>query len=125
MCLAVSPFGASVQYFHRDVLMRETRRPRDLARYISPYSGKPHRMVVQAAPNTHPAGAWRRVTVKGNAATLLKVASWAVGFREGRILPEDVPLIIGKSILVLPAILFLVAYPVSAMFWFRILSFSH
>jgi hypothetical protein len=82
-------------------------------------------MVVQAAPNTQEAGAWRRVKVKGNAATLLKVASWAVGFREGRIPLEDVPLIIGKSILVLPAILFLVAYPVSVMFWFRIPYLSH
>ena len=84
-------------------------------------------MVVQAAdgPNAQSARAWRRVKVKGDAATLLKVASWAVGSREGRISIEDVALIIGKSILVLSAILFLVAYPVSAMFWFRILSFSH
>jgi hypothetical protein len=113
------------QYFDPDVLKRITHEPRDLDCYISQRSGKLFRMIVQAAPNTHLAGAWRSVKVKGNAATLLKVASWAVGYREGRIHIEDTPLIIGKSILILPAILFLVAHPVSAMFRFRILYFSH
>lgn len=98
-------------YFHRDILNRQTWRPRDLLRYISPFYGKPYHMIVQAAPgpNTHPQGEWRRRRVSGNAPTLLRVSSWAIGNQLES--AEDFALAIGRSILVLPIIIFVVAYP--------------
>jgi len=105
------PIAPVPQHFHRDVLKRETYRPRDLARYISPTYGKPSHLLVQAASgsNTLPPGEWRRRKVTGNAPWLLQVASWAIGLEDDRL--DNIPLIIGKSILVMPAIVFLVAYP--------------
>ena len=98
-------------HFHRDVLNRETWRSRDLLRYISPFYGKPFHMIVQAAPgpNTQPQGEWRRRRVGGNAPTLLRVSSWAIGNQLES--AEDFALAAGRSILVLPIIIFIVAYP--------------
>ncbi|KAL2074862.1 hypothetical protein VTL71DRAFT_8641 [Oculimacula yallundae] len=106
------PLAPAPQHFHRDVLKRETYRPRDLARYISPTFGKTYHMLVQAAagPNLQPPGEWRRRPVEGNAPTLLRVATWAIGMRDGEV--ENIAIAIGKSILVLPAILFLVCWPI-------------
>ncbi|KAG4423236.1 hypothetical protein IFR04_003602 [Cadophora malorum] len=106
------PLAPAPQHFHRDVLKRETYRPRDLARYISPTFGKPYHMLVQAAPgpNLQPPGEWRRRSVGGNAPTLLRVATWAIKMRDDEI--ENIALAIGKSILVVPVILFLVAWPI-------------
>ncbi|KAH8587656.1 hypothetical protein B0O99DRAFT_601419 [Bisporella sp. PMI_857] len=106
------PFAPAPQHFHRDVLNRKTYRPRDLARYISPTFGKSYRMLVQAAagPNTQPPGNWRRREVEGNAPTLLRISTWAVSLHDDRF--ESISLAIGKSILILPAMLFLVAYPI-------------
>jgi hypothetical protein len=68
-------------------------------------------MLVQAAsgPNALPPREWRRCEVKGNAPHLLRIASWALGPEEDR--RDNIPLIIGKSILVVPVIMFLVAFP--------------
>ncbi|QSZ34967.1 hypothetical protein DSL72_007829 [Monilinia vaccinii-corymbosi] len=98
-------------YFHRDILNRQTWRPRDLLRYISPFYGKPYHMIVQAAsgPNTQPQGEWRRRRVSGNAPLLLRVSSWAIGNQVES--AEDFALAFGRSILVLPIITFVVAYP--------------
>ncbi|KAH6719650.1 hypothetical protein BKA61DRAFT_640269 [Leptodontidium sp. MPI-SDFR-AT-0119] len=106
------PLAPAPQHFHRDVLKRETYRPRDLARYISPTFGKTYRMLVQAAsgPNLQPPGEWRRRRVGGNAPTLLRVATWAIAMRDGEI--ENIAVAIGKSIIVFPAILFLVSWPI-------------
>jgi hypothetical protein len=97
--------------YHRDAMHRETWRPTDLLRYISPTYGKPYHMIVQAAngPNLLPAREWRRREVGGNAPTLLKLSSWAIGRNDGSV--ESIALIIGRSILVLPVIVFLVSYP--------------
>lgn len=105
------PLAPAPQHFHRDVLKRVTYRPRDLARYISPTNGKSHHMLVQAAvcPNLQPPGEWRRRRVGGDAPTLLRVATWAIGMQDGEI--ENIAFAIGRSILVVPAILFLVAWP--------------
>ena len=64
-------------------------------------------MLVQAAPgpNLQPPGEWRRRSVGGNAPTLLRVATWAIKMRDDEI--ENIALAIGKSILVVPVILFL------------------
>ena len=69
-------------------------------------------MLVQAAPgpNLQPPGEWRRRSVGGNAPTLLRVATWAIKMRDDEI--ENIALAIGKSILVVPVILFLVAWPI-------------
>jgi hypothetical protein len=69
-------------------------------------------MLVQAAsgPNLQPPGEWRRRAVGGNAPTLLRVATWAIAMRDGEI--ENIAIAIGKSILVFPAILFIVAWPI-------------
>lgn len=105
------PLGPVPTHFHRDILNRETWRPRDLLRYISPSYGKPHHMIVQAAsgPNTQPQGEWRRRPVGGNAPTLMRVSTWAIGNRLET--AEDYALAIGRSILVLPIIMFIVLYP--------------
>ncbi|KAI9049987.1 hypothetical protein LZ554_006132 [Drepanopeziza brunnea f. sp. 'monogermtubi'] len=111
----IGPLAPAEQYFHRDVLKRETYRPRDLARYISPTFGKPYRMLVQAAdgPNTQPPGEWRRRSVGGNAPTLLRVACWAIRMGTNNDKIENIALAVGKSILVVPAVLFLVSWPLS------------
>ncbi|TAQ89735.1 hypothetical protein B7494_g1924 [Chlorociboria aeruginascens] len=100
------------QHFHRDVLKRETWRPKDLDRYISPHYGKPYHLLVQAAPDAQPQGEWRRRAVGGNAPTLLKVSTWAIGQRTDTI--DNIALAVGRSILVAPIILFLVAYPMGS-----------
>lgn len=94
------PFDPQPLYFHRDVIQRVTWRPQDLLRYISPTYGKPFRMLVQASnsPDVQPAGNWRRRAVTGNAPLLMMVSSWALGRRGDQI--DNIPLIIGKSILV-------------------------
>lgn len=70
-------------------------------------------MIVQAAdgPNLLPAREWRRRKVGGNPPTLLRVSSWAIGENDGSI--ESIALIIGRSILVLPVIAFIVSWPMS------------
>lgn len=102
-------------HFHRDILNRQTWRPRDLLRYVSPSYGKPFRMLVQAAsgPNTQPQGEWRRRRVDGNAPTLLKVSSWAIGNRLES--AEDYALAIGRSILVVPIIMFVVIWGIVSL----------
>jgi hypothetical protein len=102
------------------VLKRETYRPKDLARYISPTYGKPFHMLVQAAPNAQAPGEWRRRAVGGNSPTLLRLACWAIGDKDEYRF-EDVALMVGKSILVMPVILFLVAYPVSNEYCYMLL----
>jgi hypothetical protein len=97
------------QFFHRDVLKRETYRPKDLLRYISPTYGKPYHILVQAAPNAQPPGEWRRRAVTGNSPWLLTVSAWAIGLKDDGI--DNIALLVGKSILVVPVIMFLVAYP--------------
>lgn len=98
-------------HFHRDVLNRQTWRPRDLLRYISPTYGKPYHMIVQAAPgpNTQPQGEWRRRRVEGSAPTLMRVSTWAIGNHLES--AEDFALAAGRSILVLPIIMFIVYLP--------------
>ncbi|PQE32756.1 3-hydroxyisobutyrate dehydrogenase protein [Rutstroemia sp. NJR-2017a WRK4] len=97
--------------YHRDALHRETWRPSVLLRYISPTYCKPYHMIVQAAhgPNLLPAREWRRREVGGNAPTLLRVSAWAIGKDDRSV--EGIALIVGRSILVLPIIMFIVAYP--------------
>ena len=105
-----APFPLLPLYFHRDLLQRETWRPNDLLRYISPTYGKPSHILVQAShSDIQPPGAWRRRRVAGNAPVLMKLASWAIGYRSDRI--DNIALVLAKSILVSPIILFVVAYP--------------
>ncbi len=69
-------------------------------------------MLVQAAsgPNTQPPGEWRRRAVGGNAPTLLRVSTWAMSMHDDQI--DNILLAVGKSILVVPVILFIVAWPI-------------
>jgi hypothetical protein len=80
---ASDPSGlpAAEKIRHRDALGRITEETKDLARYISPTYGKPFRLCVQAAPQAYagPQGEWRRVSLKGNGPTLLRLCVWAVG----------------------------------------------
>ncbi|CCD54129.1 hypothetical protein BofuT4_P128290.1 [Botrytis cinerea T4] len=101
------PLDPVPTHFHRDVLNRETWRPRDLLRYISPSYGKPYHMLVQAAssPDIQPQGEWRRRRVGGNAPTLLRVSSWAIGNELDS--AQNIALAVGRSILVLPIIIFI------------------
>ncbi|KAK6605525.1 hypothetical protein ACHAPF_007202 [Botrytis cinerea] len=107
------PLDPVPTHFHRDVLNRETWRPRDLLRYISPSYGKPYHMLVQAAssPDIQPQGEWRRRRVGGNAPTLLRVSSWAIGNELDS--AQNIALAVGRSILVLPIIIFIAVYGIT------------
>lgn len=69
------------EHHHRDFYGRETYRPRDLLRYISPTDARPRRLIVQATPSAmaySPAGDWRRTKVSGNVPIIFKLSEWAL-----------------------------------------------
>lgn len=69
------------EHHHRDFYGRETYRPIDLLRYISPTDARPRRMIVQATPSamTHsPAGDWRRAKLTGDVPVIFKLSEWAL-----------------------------------------------
>lgn len=70
-----------VKYRHRDLYGRETYRPRDLLRYISPTDARPRRLIVQATPSAmahSPAGDWRRAKLTGSVPVKFKLSEWAL-----------------------------------------------
>ena len=118
---ASSALPPSEQIRHRDVLGRVTQRPRDLLRYISPSDGKPAHVLVQATPQAYrsPQGEWRRVKLKGNAPTLMRLSIWTLGYNESSN-AGDVLMTIGKVIITIPVQLCVIAWPFS-----RSREFSH
>ncbi|KAI4128937.1 MAG: hypothetical protein LQ338_002489 [Usnochroma carphineum] len=78
------------KYRHRDIYGRITHERKDVLRYISPTESHPRPLLVQATPEvvkSEPAGDWRRVKLKGNVPTILKVSEWAL--RDSSKAPED------------------------------------
>ncbi|MCJ1464434.1 hypothetical protein MMC07_003047 [Pseudocyphellaria aurata] len=69
------------EHHHRDFYGRETYRPRDLLRYISPTDARPRRLIVQATPSAmahSPAGDWRRKKLSGDVPMIFKLSEWAL-----------------------------------------------
>lgn len=69
------------EHHHRDFYGRETYRPRDLLRYISPTDARPRRLIVQATPSAmaySPAGDWRRTKLTGDVPLIFKLSEWAL-----------------------------------------------
>lgn len=69
------------EHCHRDFYGRETYRPIDLLRYISPTDARPRRLIVQATPLAmahSPAGDWRRSKLTGDVPLVFKLSEWAL-----------------------------------------------
>lgn len=109
------PTPAAETFRHRDVLSRETWRPKDLLRYLSPTYGKSYRMLVQATDEAsqRAPGDWRRTKLSGNAPTILRLSEWALkesrAARNGEV--EEVFLLIGKILVTIPLQFFIVSWP--------------
>lgn len=109
------PIPPAQTFRHRDVLSRETWKPKDLLRYLSPTYGKSFRMLVQAtdAASQRPPGDWRRTRLGGNAPTILRLSEWALkeskAARNGEV--EEIFLLMGKVLVTIPLQLFLVSWP--------------
>lgn len=68
-------------YRHRDIYGRETYRPRDLLRYISPTDATPRRLIVQTTKSAmahSTAGDWRRAKLTGDVPLIFKLSEWAL-----------------------------------------------
>ncbi|MCJ1363018.1 hypothetical protein MMC16_002124 [Acarospora aff. strigata] len=109
------PVPPAETFRHRDVLSRETWKPKDLLRYVSPTYGKSFRMIVQATPEAYQRapGDWRRTKVSGTAPTVLRLSEWALQnaslAREGNV--EEIFLLIGRVLVTIPLQFCILAWP--------------
>ena len=108
-------------HYNRDLLGRQTLRPKDLQRYIDPTDGKPRRLIVQAtrAVLAERTGDWRRTKIKGNAPIMLRLSNWAL--KDVLLKPDgskytaqDVAIVVGKTILTFPALVCVVMLPMNS-----------
>lgn len=70
-----------LEHHHRAFYGRETYRPRDLLRYISPTDDRPRRLIAQATPSAmahSPAGDWRRAKLTRDVPDVFKLSEWAL-----------------------------------------------
>ena len=69
------------EYRHLDIFGRETFAKKNTLTYISPTESLPKPLMVQATQDTvlnQPQGDWRRVKLKGNVPSVLKISVWAL-----------------------------------------------
>jgi hypothetical protein len=105
-------------HYNRDILSRQTLRPKDLQRYIDPADGKPRRLIVQAtaAVLAEGSGDWRRTAAKGDPPTVLRLSSWALStvlFKEEghKYTAQEIGITVAKVLAACPCLVFLVMFP--------------
>ena len=108
-------------HYNRDVLGRQTFRPKDLQRYIDPADGKPRRLIVQATPEVlaEASGDWRRTKVRGHAPAMLRLSNWVLKSvflkPEGhKYSAQEIAIVIGKVLVACPLLVCLVMLPLNS-----------
>lgn len=105
-------------HYNKDILGRQTLRPKDLQRYIDPDDGKPRRLIVQATDEVlaEGSGDWRRTKIRGHPPVMLRLSNWVL---EGIFLkPEghkntaqEIAIAVGKVLVTCPLLACLVMTP--------------
>lgn len=108
-------------HYNKDILGRETLRPKDLQRYIDPEDGKPRRLIVQATPEVlaEGSGDWRRTEIKGHAPFMLRLSNWVLKriflkSEDQKSTAQDIAIVVGKVLLACPLLTCLVMFPMNA-----------
>lgn len=107
------------EHRHRDFYGRESYRPRDLLRYISPTDARPRRLIVQATPSAmahSPAGDWRRAKLSGDVPVIFKLSEWALSpsdkSEDGHRSSLGILNTIFRTLLVAPVLLSMLSLPI-------------